>query len=104
VTGVEWTLKRFEYVIPTDAMTEDERRLVGMWLSAVAANPAGQGFLLPSDHLGTTYPSEHEDYEPGFENVWHSNVPGTDWACTYEVNWNAREVTCWTFERLPPPR
>jgi hypothetical protein len=98
----EWTLRRFAHVIPADQLTEDERQLVGMWLSAVAVNPAGCGILLPSNHLGTTYPEEHEDYEPGFENLWSATIPGTDWRCEYQIDYAERTVVCWTFERLPP--
>lgn len=97
----EWKVRRFEFVVPAE-LTEDERRLVGMWRTAMEVNPAGCGILLPSDHIGTTYPEGHEDYEPGFENHWHSNIPGTDWGCTYEVNYADREVVLWTFERRPP--
>ncbi len=98
----EWTVKRFEQVVPAE-LTADEHRLVGMWRTSLEVNPAVGATLLPSDHIGTTYPPEHEDYEPGFENTWHARIPGTDWGCTFEVNYADREVVLWMFDRLPPP-
>lgn len=100
MTTADWILRRFSEVIP-HGLTSEELTAVGAWLSRLAADPAACGILLPSDHLGTTYPDEHEDYEAGFENLWDAQIPGTEWHCTYQVIAAERTVVCWAFNKPP---
>lgn len=105
-SGSLWQLCRFGDAIDQWIPHPELRPVVEEWLRRLAQNPAAAGGRLVTDrHLGQTLLGDEE--EPGFENMWDAQIPGTAGAdgtavfCTYLVDVDARTVTCVLFGPRP---